>query len=142
MVNATIQNLNGKCKLHNKTLKPCENLLVERKVSKAGIEWRKVHAVLTSKMENNRECCSNRDLNSVLGMRNIVQHYIGTGERLEAYRRSTKETETKSTDPFKVKPKPIIIKRDTNHLGTLSREDPKSPSALEDPTPGMYPIMG
>ena len=115
---------------------------MERKVPKAGIEWRKVHAVLTSKMENNRECCSNRDLNSVLGMRNIVRHYIGTGERLEAYRHSAKETEIKAPDPVPVKPKPKIIKRDTNHLGTLSHEDLKSPSALEDLTPGMYPIMG
>ncbi|MEX0595948.1 MAG: hypothetical protein WD512_05550, partial [Candidatus Paceibacterota bacterium] len=44
------------------------------------------------KMENQRKVCMNRDLNSVLNMRKIVNHYIDTGERLEAYRRTWRVT--------------------------------------------------
>ena len=72
--------------LDNRTNK---NLIVSDKDGKTEKEQ---HAVLTSPMENKRECCINRDLNSVLNMRKIVDHFINTGTRLEAFKRLRKET--------------------------------------------------
>lgn len=71
--------------LHNCTEEKCENIHVKR-----GDKERKVHAVLTSKMSNKREGRTNRDLNSVLNMRKIVQHLLKTGTRPWNFRRTTK----------------------------------------------------
>jgi len=129
-------------KLDNRTEKECENLRIAIK-SKNGKKTKNLHAVLTSKMENQRKVCMNRDLNSVLNMKKIANHYISTGERLEAYRRTPRATsvapltsskveikekivvDIRLKDPSKETCRPklsfkrpiqIITKTDTNHL--------------------------
>ena len=48
---------------------------------------RKLHSVLTFKMETNRKECINRDYNACLNMRKIFNDYISTGKRAEKYSR-------------------------------------------------------
>ncbi len=48
---------------------------------------RKLHSVLTYKMENNRLGCINRDYNACQNIRKIFHHYMKTGERPLRYRR-------------------------------------------------------
>ncbi|AYV77714.1 MAG: hypothetical protein Edafosvirus1_45 [Edafosvirus sp.] len=66
-------------------------------------ELKRIHSVLTYKMENNRMGCINRDINSVKNMRKITKHILERGERPEKYKidyhPKTKEKKTK------VKPK-------------------------------------
>ncbi|AYV83337.1 MAG: hypothetical protein Hyperionvirus6_18 [Hyperionvirus sp.] len=68
--------------LHNKTEERCSNLYLEH-----NNKVRKLHSVLTYRMNNKRLGCINRDKNAVLNMRKIVHHFLETGERLERYRR-------------------------------------------------------
>lgn len=70
--------------LNYKTEERCENLYLRTGKDKV---LRKMHAILTYKMENQREGCINRDKNSVLNMKKLVSHYIEKGERLYKYRR-------------------------------------------------------
>ena len=72
--------------LNNKTGKICENIYLKDKKGKL----RKVHQILTYKMENGRQGCINRDKNSVLNMKKIVQSIFKTGERPYYYRRGVK----------------------------------------------------
>lgn len=74
--------------LHNKTEQKCDNLNIEFEGKS-----RKIHSVLTYKMESNRMGCINRDRNSVLNMMKIVKYYFETGKRLERYKRGTKINE-------------------------------------------------
>lgn len=48
---------------------------------------RKLHSVLTYKMENNRLGCINRDYNACMNIKKIFNHYMKTGERPLRYRR-------------------------------------------------------
>ena len=66
-------------KLNYKTESECCNLKINGK---------KIHTVLTYKMENNRYGCINRDKNSNYNMRKIFNHYLNTGCRLENYRKT------------------------------------------------------
>jgi hypothetical protein len=50
-------------------------------------ESKKLHSVLTYKMENNRMGCINRDINGAKNMRKVVLHILETGERPEKYRK-------------------------------------------------------
>ena len=52
---------------------------------------RKLHQVLTFKMENNRKGCINRDRNACLNMKKIYKYYIETGERPKVYCRPIKK---------------------------------------------------
>jgi hypothetical protein len=71
--------------LHHKTENKCENLHIEH-----NSKVRKIHSVLTYKMENQRMGCINRDKNAVQNMKKIVKHYLKKGERLMKYSRSYK----------------------------------------------------
>jgi hypothetical protein len=57
---------------------------------------RKIHAVLTFKMENSQSGCINRDENAVQNMIKIVNHQISYKTRPINYRRETKKTITQN----------------------------------------------
>jgi hypothetical protein len=69
--------------LHHVTEDKVSNL---KHVDRKG-QLRKLHAVLTYKMETNRLGCINRDKNAVLNMEKIYEEYQRSGQRLERYRR-------------------------------------------------------
>jgi hypothetical protein len=69
--------------LHHETEEKVSNL---KQIDRKG-RVRKLHAVLTYKMENNRLGCINRDKNAVLNMEKIYEEYQRSGQRLERYRR-------------------------------------------------------
>jgi hypothetical protein len=73
-------------KIHYKTEEECENL---RLLDKKG-EIRKLHSVLTYKMEKKESGCINRDVNAVNNMIKIVEYHIKHKERPLRYRRSEK----------------------------------------------------
>ena len=70
-------------KLNYKTEKVCENLYLP---DTNGV-IRKLHSVLTYKMENGQIGCINRDENAVNNMIKIVNHYLEKKERLLKSRR-------------------------------------------------------
>ncbi len=49
---------------------------------------RKLHSVLTYKMENNRLGCINRDLNACMNIKKLFKHYLKNGDRPLRYQRS------------------------------------------------------
>jgi len=51
---------------------------------------RKIHSILTYKMENNRKGCINRDKNGCKNIQKVFNSYMKTGERPEKYRRECK----------------------------------------------------
>ena len=61
-----------------------------KKYLAGGNKLRKLHSVLTYKMENNRRGCINRDLNACLNLKKIFKHYLKTGKRPDKYCRSLK----------------------------------------------------
>ena len=63
----------------------CKNL----KLKNEDGTYRKIHSVLTYQMENKRLGCMNRDTNACHNLRKIYEHYLATGERLEAFRRTS-----------------------------------------------------
>ena len=72
--------------LHNKTENKCENLyLIDKKY-----KYRKMHSILTYKMENNRMGCINRDKNGCLNIKKVYDYYMEHGERPLKYDRSYK----------------------------------------------------
>ncbi len=73
-------------KLNYKTEKECDYLYLE---DKKGVP-RKIHSVLTYKMENNQSGCINRDKNAVYNMVKIVNYYLLYKRRPENYCRTTK----------------------------------------------------
>ena len=70
-------------KLNHKTEEVCKNLYSPD----ANGVIRKLHSVLTYKMENGQIGCINRDENAVNNMIKIVNHYLDKKERLLKYRR-------------------------------------------------------
>jgi hypothetical protein len=68
-------------KLNYKTETICENLYLP---DKKGV-IRKIHSVLTYKMENNQSGCINRDKNAVNNMLKIVNYYLENKKRPENY---------------------------------------------------------
>jgi len=70
-------------KLNHKTEEVCENL----HLPDANGVIRKLHSVLTYKMENGQIGCINRDENAVNNMIKIVNHYLDKKERPLKYRR-------------------------------------------------------
>ena len=74
-------------KLHHKTEEECKNLKLK---DVKGVK-RKIHAVLTFKMENNRIGCINRDENAVRNMIKIVNSQITKKERPINFRRETQK---------------------------------------------------
>jgi hypothetical protein len=69
--------------LNYKTEEPCSNIYLPDKNKKS----RKIHSILTYKMENNRLGCINRDKNGCKNIQKIFEYYIKNNERPEKYRR-------------------------------------------------------
>jgi hypothetical protein len=69
--------------LNYKTEEPCSNLYLSDKKNKT----RKIHSILTYKMENNRLGCINRDKNGCKNIQKVFEYYIKYNERPENYRR-------------------------------------------------------
>ena len=64
-------------KLHYITEKPCDNFYIpDNNKDKTKRKERKLHSVLTFKMENKQSGCINRDENAVNNMIKIVNHHI------------------------------------------------------------------
>jgi hypothetical protein len=80
--------------LHYKTEERCENLYLCNKK-------RKLHSVLTYKMENNRKGCINRDYNGCLNIRKLYRSYMNDGSRPKRYCRGFEIA--KDTNPFEIK---------------------------------------
>jgi hypothetical protein len=77
-------------KLHYKTEEECKNLYhIDNNKVEEKRKVRKIHAVLTYKMENTQSGCINRDNNAVNNMIKIVEHQIKNKERPKKYRRET-----------------------------------------------------
>ena len=75
-------------KLHYKTEEECENIyLLDNNKDKIKRIKRKIHAVLTFKMEKTQSGCINRDENAVNNMIKIVNSQIKNKERPLKYRR-------------------------------------------------------
>jgi hypothetical protein len=72
--------------LSYKTEELCENLYLKFKKDEKHKD-RKIHSILTYKMENNRKGCINRDKNGCKNIQKVFNCYMETGERLEKYRR-------------------------------------------------------
>lgn len=72
-------------KLHHKEEVKCKHLYYTDKTNKL----RKLHSVLTLKMENSRRECINRDVNAVNNMKKLVKYYIGHKSRPINYTRIT-----------------------------------------------------
>ncbi len=78
--------------IHHKTEEKVDNLYVTDKLNKT----RKLHSVLTYKMENTRKGCINRDYNGCINIRKLFSYYIENKERPQIYNRGTK---IKNTNP-------------------------------------------
>jgi len=72
--------------LNNKTEEYCSNLYLPDKKG----EIRKIHSILTFKMENQRKGCINRDKNGCKNIKKIFDSYIENGTRPLRYQRSYK----------------------------------------------------
>ena len=75
--------------LSYKTEELCENLYLKFKKDPKNKE-RKIHSILTYKMENNRKGCMNRDKNGCKNIEKVFKSYMETSERPEKYRREYK----------------------------------------------------
>ena len=75
--------------LSYKTEELCENLYLKFKKDPKNKE-RKIHSILTYKMENNRKGCMNRDKNGCKNIEKVFKSYMEKGERPEKYRREYK----------------------------------------------------
>ena len=75
--------------LSHKTEELCENLYLKFKKDPTQ-QKRKIHSILTYKMENNRKGCINRDKNGCKNIQKVFNSYMETGERPEKYRREYK----------------------------------------------------
>ena len=77
-------------KLHHEAEEECKNLYhIDNNKNKNKREIRKIHAVLTYKMENNKSWCINRDENAVNNMIKIVNNQIKEKKRPQKYIRGT-----------------------------------------------------
>ncbi len=79
-------------KLNYKTEEKCSNIKLPDKTG----TLRKIHSVLTYKMENGSIGCINRDRNACINMLKIVSHHIKTGERVPSFRRTIKDSNPKN----------------------------------------------
>ena len=83
--------------LNYKTEELCKNLYLPDKKNKE----RKMHSLLTYKMENKRNGCINRDKNGCKNIQKIFNYYILYNERPERYRRGVdlQKLQTVLTEP-------------------------------------------
>lgn len=91
-----------------KTEKEKEIEYIEKYLQENKDKSRKLHSVLTYKMENNRLGCINRDYNACMNIKKIFQHYIKTGERLLKYRRGYTLDDEQSPTPSEKEPNPTV----------------------------------
>ena len=75
--------------LSHKTEEHCKNLYLKFEKDPKQKD-RKIHSILTYKMENNRIGCINRDKNGCKNIQKVFNSYMETGERPEKYRREYK----------------------------------------------------
>ena len=68
----------------------CENKYLPDKKKKE----RKIHSILTYKMENNRMGCINRDRNGCKNIQKVFVSYMDTNERPERYKREQQKLPT------------------------------------------------
>ena len=80
--------------LYHKTEQKCSNLYLKDKKN----ELRKMHSILTFKMENTRRGCINRDYNGCLNIKKVFDCFMKKGERPQRYCRGFDLTE-KDTNP-------------------------------------------
>ncbi len=98
-------------KLHYITEEPCDNLyMMDNNKDETKRKERKLHSVLTYKMENKQSGCINRDENAVNNMIKIVNHHIKHKERPLKYRRSFDLTKDSNPPDIKLNNKLINIK--------------------------------
>jgi hypothetical protein len=77
-------------KIHYKTEEECKNFYhIDNNKTKEKRKMRKIHAVLTYKMEHKKSGCINRDNNAVNNMIKIVNNQIEKKERPLKYKRGT-----------------------------------------------------
>jgi hypothetical protein len=109
-------------KLNHKTEEVCENLYLPD----ANGVIRKLHSVLTYKMEKGQIGCINRDENAVNNMIKIVNHYLEKKERLLKYRRDYDlEKGLLIKDKQETKQKVVTpIKNDTTNRGVKYQLSP------------------
>ena len=69
-------------RIHYKTEEKCKHLYYTDNKN----QTRKLHSVLTCKMENNRKACINRDVNSVNNMRKLVEYWLTNKSRPDKYK--------------------------------------------------------
>ena len=83
--------------LNYKTEELCKNLYLPDKTKKE----RKMHSILTYKMENKRNGCINRDKNGCKNIQKVFNHYIEYNERPERYKRGVdlQKLQTVLTEP-------------------------------------------
>ena len=83
--------------LNYKTEELCNNLYLPDKKNKE----RKIHSILTYKMENKRNGCINRDKNGCKNIQKVFNHYIEYNERPEKYKRGVdlQKLQTVLTEP-------------------------------------------
>lgn len=83
--------------LNYKTEELCNNLYLPDKKNKE----RKMHSILTYKMENKRNGCINRDKNGCKNIQKVFNHYIEYNERPERYKRGVdlQKLQTVLTEP-------------------------------------------
>jgi hypothetical protein len=98
-------------KLHHKTEEVCDNLyMMDNNKDKTKQKERKIHAVLTFKMEKKQSGCIDRDENAVNNMIKIVNHQIKYKERPLKYRRDNDLT--KGSNPSEL----IINKKESKKI--------------------------
>jgi hypothetical protein len=79
-------------KLHYKTEEECKNFYhLDNNKEKEKRKERKIHAVLTFKMEKSQSGCINRDENAVNNMIKIVKNQIKNKERPQKYKRESQK---------------------------------------------------
>ncbi len=106
-------------KLHYKTEEPCDNLChIDNNKDKTKRKERKIHAVLTFKMEKKQSGCINRDENAVNNMIKIVNHQIKYKERPLKYRRDYDLT--KGSNPPEIK-KIKLTKKSIKNKGQVEQ---------------------
>ena len=83
--------------LNYKTEELCKNLYLPDKRNKE----RKMHSILTYKMENKRNGCINRDKNGCKNIQKVFNYYIEYNERPERYKRGVdlQKLQTVLTEP-------------------------------------------
>ena len=95
--------------LHHKTEERCKNLYLPDRKGKL----RKLHSVLTFKMENNRKGCINRDYNGCMNIRKLFNAHMNNEPRPQKYCRGYK---LKTANPKKLDSKEFKLLSNSSRL--------------------------